>query len=115
MNLLLDALGWLFSPERLDGSNPLPRAVLIHLAYTFGAVAIAAAVAVPLGWLIGHTGRGRELAVAASGAARAIPSFGLILLLVLLLGVARKPEAAMIAFVLLAIPSILAGFWGRSG
>lgn len=109
MNLLLDALGWLFSPERLDGSNPLPRGVLIHLAYTFGAVAIAAAVAVPLGWLIGHTGRGRELAVAASGAARAIPSFGLILLLVLLLGVARKPEAAMIAFVLLAIPSILAG------
>lgn len=109
MNLLADALAWLFSPERLSGSHGLPAALAAHLFYTFLAVAIAAAVGIPLGWLIGHTGRGREIAVAASGAARAIPSFGLILLLVLLLGVTRKPEAAVIAFVLLAIPSILAG------
>lgn len=109
MNLVLDALAWLFSPDRLSGSNALPAAVLAHLFYTFVSVAIAAAIAVPAGWLIGHTGRGREFAVALSGAARAIPSFGLILLLVLLLGVTRKPEAAIIAFVLLAIPSILAG------
>jgi osmoprotectant transport system permease protein len=109
MNLLLEALAWLFSPERLEGSHPLPEAFLTHLAYTFAAVAIAAAVAIPAGWAIGHTGRGRELAVGISGAARAIPSFGLILLLVLVLGVTRKPEAALIAFVLLAIPPILAG------
>ncbi|MGV9768626.1 ABC transporter permease [Microbacterium sp. NPDC003461] len=109
MNLLLDALAWLFSPDRLSGSNALPAALLAHLFYTFVSVAIAAVVAIPLGWLIGHTGRGREIAVALSGAARALPSFGLILLLVLLLGVARKPEAAITAFVLLAIPSILAG------
>ncbi|WP_345751071.1 ABC transporter permease [Microbacterium rhizophilus] len=109
MNLLLEAFAWLFSPERLAGSHPLPEAVLVHLGYTFLAVVIAAAVAIPAGWAIGHTGRGRELAVGVSGAARAIPSFGLILLLVLLLGVTRKPEAATIAFVLLAIPPILAG------
>ncbi|WP_309068290.1 ABC transporter permease subunit [Microbacterium sp.] len=109
MNLLREALAWLFSPERLVGSHPLPEAALVHLFYTFAAVAIAAAIAVPSGWAIGHTGRGREVAVAISGAARAIPSFGLILLLVLLMGVTRKPEAAMIAFVLLAIPPILAG------
>ncbi|WP_203137907.1 ABC transporter permease [Microbacterium sp. JZ31] len=109
MNLLLEAFAWLFSPERLEGSNPLPEAVLVHLWYTFAAVAIAAVIAIPAGWAIGHTGRGREVAVAISGAARAIPSFGLILLLVLLMGVTRKPEAAMIAFVLLAIPPILAG------
>ena len=33
----------------------------------------AAIVAIPLGWLIGHTGRGRELAVGISGAAAAFP------------------------------------------
>ena len=70
---------------------------------------IAAIIAVPLGWLIGHTGKGRDIAVAISGAARAIPSFGLLILLVLLLGVLRTTEAAIITFVLLAIPSILAG------
>src|SRR5690606_37758024 len=64
---------------------------------------------VPLGWLIGHTGRGREIAVAVSGAARAVPSFGLMVLLVLLFGVLRIPEAAVATFVLLAIPSLLAG------
>ncbi|GAA3652068.1 ABC transporter permease [Microbacterium marinilacus] len=109
MNLLLDALAWLFSPDRLEGSNPLPHAMLVHLGYTFAAVAIAALIAIPAGWVIGHTGRGREIAVGISGAARAIPSFGLILLLVLLLGVTRRAEAALIAFVLLAIPPILAG------
>jgi osmoprotectant transport system permease protein len=80
-----------------------------HLFYTFVSVLIAAIIAIPLGYLIGHTGRGREVAVAISGAARALPSFGLILLLVLLIGVTQKPLAAFIAFVVLAIPSVLAG------
>lgn len=109
MSLFADALAWLFSPDRLTGSQPLPLAIGEHLFYTFVSVLIAALIAAPLGWLIGHTGRGRELAVAASGALRAVPSFGLILLLVLVVGVLHKPEAAVTAFVLLAIPSILAG------
>ena len=66
-------------------------------------------IAIPIGYYIGHTGKGREIAVGISGAARAVPSFGLILLLVILIGVTAKTEAAIIAFVLLAIPSILAG------
>lgn len=109
MNFFLDAFGWIFSPDRLEGYLPLPLAIGQHLAFTFGAVAIAAVIAIPLGWLIGHTGRGREVAVALSGAARALPSLGLVLLLVLLIGVVHKTEAAVISFVLLAIPSILAG------
>jgi osmoprotectant transport system permease protein len=109
MNLFLDAFAWIFSPERLTGSLPLPLAIGQHLFYTFVSVVIAAAIAVPLGWWIGHTGRGREVAVAISGAARALPSFGLLVLLVLVFGVLHKPEAAVTSFVLLAIPSILAG------
>lgn len=109
MNVFVDAFAWIFSPDRLTGSLPLPLAVWQHLAFTFGAVAIAAVIAIPLGWAIGHTGRGREVAVALSGAARALPSLGLVVLLVLLVGVLHKTEAAMVAFVLLAIPSILAG------
>jgi osmoprotectant transport system permease protein len=109
MNLFLDAFAWIFSPERLTGSLPLPLAIWQHLAFTFGSVAIAAVIAIPLGWLIGHTGRGREIAVALSGAARALPSLGLLLLLILLIGVVHKTEAAVVSFVLLAMPSILAG------
>ena len=109
MRLFLDALAWIFSPERLQGPYALQVLLGQQLLYTFVAVAIAAAIAIPLGWAIGHTGRGRDIAVGISGAARAIPSFGLLILLVLLLGVLRRPEAAVITFVVLAIPSLLAG------
>lgn len=109
MNVFLDAFAWIFSPDRLGGSLPLPLAIWQHLAFTFGSVAIAALIAIPAGWAIGHTGRGREFAVALSGAARALPSLGLVVLLVLLVGVTYKTEAAVVAFVLLAIPSVLAG------
>lgn len=109
MNVFTDAIAWLFSPDRWQGSYSLPTLFGQHMYYTLISVLIAAVIAVPVGWLIGHTGRGREVAVAISGAARAIPSFGLLVLLVLLLGVLRVPEAAIITFVLLAIPSLLAG------
>ncbi|GAA3904961.1 ABC transporter permease [Microbacterium invictum] len=109
MNLIADALAWIFSGDPGAGLAPIPVAFVEHLVYTFLSVLIAGAIAVPAGWAIGHTGRGRDVAVAVSGAARAVPSFGLLLLLVLLLGVLHKPEAAVITFVLLAIPSLLAG------
>src|SRR5690606_20792203 len=91
MNLFADALAWLLSPERLQGQYALPTLLGQHLLYTAISVAGAAAIALPAGWLIGHTGRGREIAVAISGAARAVPSFGLLVLLVLLLGRLRTP------------------------
>lgn len=109
MNLFADAFSWLFSPEQWSGAYALPVLLGQHLFYTAMAVLVAAAIAVPAGWLIGHTGRGREVAVAISGAARAIPSFGLLILLVLLFGVLQVPAAALVTFVLLAIPSLLAG------
>lgn len=109
MNLFADAFAWLSSPERLEGAYALPTLLGQHLQYTLISIAVAAVIAVPAGWLIGHTGRGREIAVAISGAARSVPSFGLMVLLVLLFGVLRIPEAAVVTFVLLAIPSLLAG------
>jgi osmoprotectant transport system permease protein len=44
-----------------------------------------------------------------AGAARALPSFGLILLLVLVLGVNGREVAAVLALVILGIPPLLAG------
>jgi len=109
MTVLLEALTWIFSGDPGRGVDPIGIAALQHLGYTLVSVLIAAAIAIPLGWWIGHTGRGRQLAIGMSGAARAIPSFGLLVLLVLLIGVLHKPEAAVVSYILLAIPSILAG------
>lgn len=115
MNLIAEAIAWLFSPERLVGANAVQVRMLEHLGYTVVSVAIAALIAIPIGYYIGHTGRGREFVVGLSGAARALPSFGLILLLVLLVGVRARPTAVVIALVLLAIPSILAGAYAGLG
>ncbi|MFD2759058.1 ABC transporter permease [Gulosibacter faecalis] len=109
MNFFLEAFAWLLAPEQWQGAGSLLALLGQHLGTTAVAVAVAALLAVPLGWYIGHTGRGREIAVAVTGAARAIPSFGLLVLLVLLLGVTQRSEAALITFVILAIPSLLAG------
>lgn len=109
MNLLGDAIAWIFSGEPGAGLATVAVALGQHLGFTLLSVLLAALIAIPAGWAIGHTGRGRDIAVAVSGAARAVPSFGLLLLLVLLLGVVHKPEAAVITFVILAIPSLLAG------
>lgn len=109
MNLFIDAFEWIFSPDRATGSTPLLSAIGTHLWLTAISVLIAALIAIPLGWLIGHTGRGRNIAVFVSGAARAIPALGLVTLLLLLVGVTLKTEAAILAFVVLAIPSVLAG------
>lgn len=109
MNLFADAIDWILAPERATGALPLSEAIGTHLLFTVISVLIAAVLAVPIGWLIGHTGRGRGVAVALTGAARALPSFGLVLLLVLVFGVLHKVEASITAFVLLAIPPILAG------
>lgn len=109
MNLFGDAFAWLLDPENWQGPGGLIELTGQHLWFTALAVIFAALVAVPLGWLIGHTGRGRELAVGISGAARALPTFGLLFLFVMLVGVTLRGPATVLVLVLLAIPPILAG------
>jgi len=109
MDIIAQALAWLVDPNQYQGPGSLPQRVLEHLFFTGVSVGVAGLIAIPLGYFIGHTGRGRVWLVGLTGAARALPSFGLILLLVLLFGVSHREWAAVIALVLLAIPPLLAG------
>jgi osmoprotectant transport system permease protein len=106
MNLFGETLAWL---AQNFASGELWVRIGEQLFYTVFSVLIASAIAIPVGYVIGHTGKGREFAVGIAGAARALPSFGLMLLLISLVGVLQAPLAAFAAFVILAIPSILAG------
>ena len=109
MDVLLEALAWLISPEQFQGPGSLPQRIAEHVFYTAVPTAVAALIALPLGYVIGHTGVGSVWVVGVSGAARALPSFGLLLLLVLLLGVQGREVAAIVALALLGIPPIVAG------
>jgi osmoprotectant transport system permease protein len=98
---------WLFDPEHWSGPTGIPTRILEHLGYTVLSVLVAAAIAVPLGAVIGHTGRGTFLVAGLSNGLRALPELGLLTLLVLLTYVGLLP--VVISLVVLAVPPILAG------
>ena len=104
MSIFLEALSWLTTPANwLGGSGILTRSAE-HLGLTLLIVVLAALVALPLGTVIGHTGRGRWL-VSATGAARAIPTLGVLTLACLWLGIGLA--APTLALLVLAVPPLL--------
>lgn len=107
MNYFAEALAWIADPAHQSGPSGIWSRVGEHLQYTAIAAGIAALVGIPLGWFVGHTGRGRGLVVASTGAARALPTLGVLTLVALLTGIGLL--APMVALTLLAIPSVLAG------
>lgn len=107
MNLFSEAIAWLSDGAHWSGASGIPTRLAQHLWITFLAVALAAVIALPAGVLIGHTRRGAGVIGALTGAARAIPTLGLLTLFGLWLGIGVR--APLLALVVLAIPSLLAG------
>lgn len=107
MNYIAAAVQWLLDPANATGPNGIGARTVEHLWYTLLATAIASAVGIPIGYAIGHSHRFRTAVVSSTGAARALPTLGVVTLFGLLLGIGLI--APMLAFVLLALPSVLAG------
>ncbi|BBX99191.1 ABC transporter permease [Mycobacterium lacus] len=107
MSFIEQALSYLFTASNWIGPVGLAARTLEHLEYTAVAVAAAALVAVPVGLLIGHTGRGTLLVVGTVNGLRSLPTLGVLLLGVLLFGLGAGPP--LVALMLLGIPSLLAG------
>lgn len=105
---------WLTDGSHWSGDEGVWLRLVEHLWYSGLALAIAALLAVPLGLLVGHTGRGGWLAVNLTGALRAMPSLGLLFIAYLWLGDDLRGEAAFLyptelVLIVLAVPPILAG------
>lgn len=105
---------WLADPANWSGQYSIPRQTVMHLVYSFGALAVALLVAVPLGVVIGHTGRFESLIMGSVNAMRALPTIGLLILLVLIMAPRIGSNLAfvipaLIVLILLAIPPILSG------
>jgi osmoprotectant transport system permease protein len=101
------ALSWLTDPVNWTGPGSIGIRIIQHLAITLVAVLIAALVALPAGIAVGHARRGAGPIGALTGAARAIPTLGLITIVGLVVGIGVT--APLIALVVLAVPSLLAG------
>jgi osmoprotectant transport system permease protein len=105
-------IDWLRDPAHWSGPEGIPTRVLQHVEVSMASVAIAVAIALPVGLLIGHTRRGEFLAVSVANLGRAIPSFAILSIAFQLilniwprLGFGFLPT--VVALVLLGIPPIL--------
>src|SRR5690606_31697388 len=96
--------GWLTEPSQWQGDNGIPHRTLEHLSYTGVALFAAAVIGLALGLLVGHTGRGGFLAISVANVARAIPTFGLVLFIVV---IEYSITPVLVALVALAVPPIL--------
>jgi osmoprotectant transport system permease protein len=97
--------GWLTDPVNWSGPNGIPVRTLQHLLYSLLATAMAAAIALPIGILIGHTGRGALVAVNTTNLGRAIPSLGILILMFTLVGFGVIP--VLVALTALAVPPMV--------
>jgi osmoprotectant transport system permease protein len=97
---LLDGSHWGWDP------GSLPQRLVQHVEYTLLALVLSALIALPIGLLIGHTNRGAFLAINIGNAGRSLPTFGLLSLMVTLVGIGQVP--VLVALVVLAVPPILA-------
>ncbi|KQX08501.1 MULTISPECIES: ABC transporter permease [unclassified Leifsonia] len=107
MGLIAQALQWLADPASWSGDGGIWARLAEHLAITIAVVLISAVITIPVGVLVGHRRRGTFGVALVAGAARAVPTLGLLTLLGLAVGIGLV--APMIALIVLAAPSILAG------
>ncbi|MFG1925894.1 ABC transporter permease [Cryptosporangium sp. NPDC048952] len=105
MNIVSRAIHWFGESSQWSGVDGIPNRVGEHLYYSGLSLLIAALIALPLGLYVGHTGRGAFLAVNSAGAARALPTVGLVGLTVVVFGIGLTPT--LLPLVALAIPPIL--------
>jgi osmoprotectant transport system permease protein len=98
---------WFASSAHWHGTSGVPQRILEHLGYTGLTMLFALVISLPVGALVGHTGRGGVAVVGLANGLRALPSLGLLTIFVLVGGLGLAPP--IVALTVLAIPPLLAG------
>lgn len=105
MSFIGQVVQWFLNGAHWQGDAGIPHRTAEHLAMSGASLLAAAVIALPVGIIIGHVGRGGTLAINISNIGRAIPSFALLVIAVELVGIGAVP--AFIALVALGIPPIV--------
>ncbi|MFD5789789.1 ABC transporter permease [Streptomyces sp. NPDC087866] len=107
MNTLTDAWSWLTTSAHWHGQDGIWTRLGQHLYLTVVCLLISCLIALPVALLLGHIGKGGALAVNISNVGRAVPTFA-VLVLLLLTPVGRWGEGpTIVALVLFAVPPLL--------
>lgn len=105
MTIFGDVGRWFADPAHWLGTFGILNRLVEHIQMSVLATLAAAALALPVGIVLGHYGRGGNLAMNVSNVGRAVPSFAILVFAVQLFGIGAVP--AFIALVALAVPPII--------
>ena len=105
ITFLSDSVNW-------SGEDGIPHRLVQHLEYSFGALIFVLLIGLPLGLYVGHTGRGGVAIAGTANALRALPTFGLMVYVVVafsgsLPGSVAYLGPALFVLVVLGIPAVL--------
>ncbi|MEU7422950.1 MULTISPECIES: ABC transporter permease [unclassified Streptomyces] len=107
MSTLTAAWDWLTDPAHWSGEDGVRHRLLQHLVLTVVCLVVSCLIALPVALVLGHLGRGGALAVNISNVGRAVPTFA-VLVLLLLTPVGKWGEGpTVVALVLFAVPPLL--------
>ena len=106
MSVWHQAYLYLNDPLNWSRSGGIIDLLVEHLRISVVAVLAAMAVALPVGVLLGHTGRGGGFTVALSNVSRAVPTLALLTVFAVT-PIGFGPTATTIALALFAVPPIL--------
>lgn len=103
-----DAIAYLTDPASWSGAGGLVARTGEHVLISVLSLVAAMLVAVPLALWLGHIGRGGVLAVNAGNAARAVPSYALLVVFVLLPNpLGANTFSFVLALALFSLPPLL--------
>jgi osmoprotectant transport system permease protein len=110
-------LDWLGDGANWRGTEGIPHRFVEHIQISLVSLVFAILISVPIGLFFGHLRKGGFVVVNIANLGRAIPSFSILLLAVLLWGIGNPPRLltsigivsfpAFLALVALAIPPVL--------
>ncbi|MFD6923323.1 ABC transporter permease [Streptomyces sp. NPDC059944] len=107
MNTLTGAWDWLTDPAHWSGDDGVRHRLAQHLVLTVVCLVISCLIALPVALVLGHLGKGGALAVNISNVGRAIPTFA-VLVILLLTPIGTWGEGpTVVALVLFAVPPLL--------
>lgn len=107
MDVLPDAWTWLTTGANWTETGGALQRLGEHVVLTVVCLGIACAIALPVAVWLGHIGRGGALAVNLSNVGRAVPTFAVLVLLILTPLGTHGDWPTIIALVLFAIPPLL--------
>lgn len=105
MEILGEVAAWFTDPANWSSATGIPNRLFEHVWLSALVVVIGAAIAIPAGLAIGHTGRGAFLTVTIANLGRAIPSYALLLIFFTFFGIGFATTFP--ALLALTIPPIL--------